>query len=185
MKASSWSQEAYIKAYKFAAHAHLGQKWPGSDLPYLTHLSMVAMETMTALSTEKGREGDLAMQCSLLHDTIEDTAVSYQDVEREFGKAVADGVLALSKNENLEKKLQMPESLQRILKQPQEIWMVKMADRITNLQEPPSHWNSQKVAKYRQEATCIYEMLKEASPFLARRLQEKIEHYQLYIDCCA
>ena len=41
---------------------------------------------------------DLAVQCALLHDTIEDTDVTYDDVKRQFGTDVADGVMALSQD---------------------------------------------------------------------------------------
>jgi len=41
---SHWSQDTYIKAYRFAAEAHNGQLVPGTTLPYLMHISMVAME---------------------------------------------------------------------------------------------------------------------------------------------
>ncbi|MEJ2749737.1 MAG: HD domain-containing protein, partial [Anaerolineae bacterium] len=95
----NWSPEAYTKAYRFAAEAHNGQLFPGTELPYLMHLSFVAMEIMAALAREPKWEGNLAVQCALLHDVIEDTAVSYEDVESEFGTAVADGVLALTKDE--------------------------------------------------------------------------------------
>jgi (p)ppGpp synthase/HD superfamily hydrolase len=38
---------------------------------------------------------DLAIQCALLHDVIEDTPTTCQEVEQQFGAAVAKGVLAL------------------------------------------------------------------------------------------
>ena len=69
---SDWDRESYIKACRFAAQAHRGQLIPGSDLPYLMHLNLVSMEILAALSTESGHNGDLAIQCALLHDTIED-----------------------------------------------------------------------------------------------------------------
>lgn len=47
-----WSQEAYIKAYRFAAERHKGQLVPGTEWSYLAHLSMVGMEIMAALNHE-------------------------------------------------------------------------------------------------------------------------------------
>jgi (p)ppGpp synthase/HD superfamily hydrolase len=128
---SRWSQELYIRAYKYAARAHHGQCVPGSDLPYITHLSFVSMEIMSSLSVGNKRNGDLAVQCALLHDTLEDTGVTYEQVKEKFGIVVACGVQALTKNIKLDKNKQMEDSLRRIKKQPKEIWMVKMADRIT------------------------------------------------------
>lgn len=39
-----WTQANYIKAYRFAAEAHNGQLFPGTDLPYIMHVTFVAME---------------------------------------------------------------------------------------------------------------------------------------------
>ena len=176
---SNWSQELYIKAYRFAAQAHDGQLYPGTGLPYLMHLSFVSMEVLGVLSVESGHDGDLAVQCALLHDAIEDTDVTYDLVESNFGVKVADGVLALSKNPEIPKSRQLANSLQRIKQQPPDIWIVKLADRISNLQPPPPHWTKEKIVRYRDEAIEIHAALKDASPFLAARLVKKIENYPI------
>ena len=177
---SSWNQEIYTTAYRFAAEAHLGQKVPGTRIAYLMHLSFVCMEVMTALTQEPNRDGNLAIQCALLHDTIEDTAVSFQQIETTFGLSVAQGVLALTKDTSLPKAEQMTDSLTRIQTQPQEVWMVKLADRITNLAPPPSHWTTDKMKRYQAEANTIYDALHPASPYLAKRLARKISNYASY-----
>ncbi|NJL64535.1 MAG: bifunctional (p)ppGpp synthetase/guanosine-3',5'-bis(diphosphate) 3'-pyrophosphohydrolase [Methylacidiphilales bacterium] len=174
---NNWSQESYIKAYKFGAHAHQGQKFPGTNISYIMHLSFVSMEIIAALNIETKRDGNLALQCAILHDTIEDTDTTFEQLENKFGTKVANGVLALSKDNSLDKHEQMSDSLRRIKEQPQEIWMVKLADRITNLQAPPDYWKEDKIVRYREEAIVIYEALKDASPFLAARLAGKIDDY--------
>lgn len=178
----NWSQESYIKAYRFAAQAHQGQKFPGTNIPYIMHLSFVSMEVIAALSVETEHDGNLAIQCAILHDTIEDTNTTFEEINTEFGEAVANGVLALTKDNSLEKHLQIADSLQRIKEQPREIWMVKLADRISNLQAPPHYWNQDKIIRYQQEAIKIYEALKDASPFLTSRLASKIEDYNAFIN---
>jgi (p)ppGpp synthase/HD superfamily hydrolase len=176
---SPWDRELYIKACRFAAQAHRGQLYPGTELPYLIHLNFVSMEILAALSAEPGHDGDLAVQCALLHDTIEDTDTSYEQIAATFGVRVADGVAALSKNPALAKSQQLVDSLARIELQPREIWMVKLADRITNLQTPPPHWTKDKIVKYRDEAIEIHTHLQAASPFLAERLADKIQKYRI------
>ena len=175
-----WSQDLYIKTYKFAAEAHKDQKVPGSDLPYIAHLTFVCMEIMGMLQEEETAAPDLAIQCALLHDCIEDQGCAHQQLADLFGRRVADGVQALSKNPALPKARQMPDSLARIQQQPSEIWMVKMADRITNLQPPPAHWSVDKIAAYRLDAIAILDALGSASPYLAARMQDKIETYAQY-----
>ena len=177
----NWSQETYTNAYRFAAEAHNGQLFPGTKLPYIMHVSFVGMEVTAALAHEPERDGNLAVQCALLHDVIEDTAVTYQAVKSAFGTAVAGGVLALTKDETLPKAQQMADSLRRIRQQPHEIWLVKLADRIANLAEPPPYWSAAKKETYRQEALRIHAALHEASPYLSRRLLEKIKAYEVFI----
>jgi (p)ppGpp synthase/HD superfamily hydrolase len=177
---SLWSPENYITAYWFAARAHGDQPVPGTKISYLMHISFVCMEIMTALTLEPGHNGDLATQCALLHDVIEDTGITYDQVEATFGKSVADGVLALSKNKHIAKSQQMAECLGRIRLQPAEVGMVKLADRITNLQPPPVDWPLEKIKRYRAEAFEIYSALKDTSPVLASRLAMKIEDYAAF-----
>lgn len=178
-----WSPDKYTHALHFAAHAHHGQKVPGSDMPYLAHVCNVAMEVMTAIASADDGVAypDLAVQCALLHDVIEDAGVSYENVEALFGAAVADGVAALSKEEGLGSKSErMADSLRRIKTQPREIWMVKLADRITNLQPPPHYWKEPKIRDYHAEAVSIHEALGSAHEALAQRLSFKIEEYKQY-----
>jgi (p)ppGpp synthase/HD superfamily hydrolase len=133
---------------------------------------------MAALTVEDDLDGDIAIQCSLLHDVMEDAGIDYDKVKDKFGIEVADGVNALSKDKAIKSKDErMIDSLERIKKQPKEIWMVKMADRITNLQPPPSHWDQQKISKYKQEAKVIHDNLKDANKHLADRLKHKIDDY--------
>jgi len=170
-----WRQDAYAKAYRFAADVHNGQLLPGTELPYLVHVTLVAMEIVAALQYENDHDAELAVQCALLHDVIEDTATTYGEVYETFGVQVADGVLALSKDEKLTKEDRMADSLRRIRIQPREVWMVKMADRITNLHPPfPSHWSRPRIDAYRQEAVAIHGALAESSPYLAERMEALI-----------
>ncbi len=177
-----WNQEKYIKAWNFASKMHRHQYLPGTDIPYINHIGNVVMEAMTAISLTKSiKNPDLMVQAALLHDTIEDTEATYDDIKNTFGEDVAKGVSALSKNKELAlKSEQMEDSINRIKKQPAEIWMVKLSDRITNLQPPPRHWNKEKIKKYHNESVFILTSLGKANEFLCKRLEKKIERYSLY-----
>jgi len=173
------NQDLIIKAWFFASHAHKEQKYPGQKLPYITHIGNVVLELMGAADSLENL--DLAICCAILHDTIEDTKVTYQDIEKEFGKTVADGVAALSKDVSIgSKEQQMQDSLNRIKKQPKEVWSVKMADRIANLGEPPHYWSRDKKESYLKESKVILANLQEANSKLANRLSKKIENYSNY-----
>lgn len=172
-------QELYQNAIKFAAikHAQKNQVVPGTKLPYLLHLSNVAMEILIADRETKSWDVDLAVQLALLHDTLEDTDTELDELETIFGARVAEGVAALTKNASLPKEDQMMDSLTRIKKLDKEVWSVKLADRITNLQPPPHFWKPEKIIRYRNEAILILSELKGANDYLEKRLAEKIGEY--------
>jgi (p)ppGpp synthase/HD superfamily hydrolase len=172
-----WSQDLYLKTIQFAAEAHKDQKFFFFVLPYIIHPVNVAMEVMAAICIENIKNPDVAVQCALLHDTLEDTEIQFNDIEKNFGADVALGVLALTKNIEIDKELRMRDSIERIKLQPKEIWIVKLADRITNMATQPSHWTRDKIINYRLEADYILKSLGSASPFLEERLKKKIENY--------
>jgi (p)ppGpp synthase/HD superfamily hydrolase len=177
-------QTLYQEAIKFATYRHLekNQKVTGTNLPYVVHLSNVAMEILIAAYKTEKFDLDFAVQVALLHDTIEDTLTTFEEIEEYFGTDIADAVLALTKNEKLPKEQQTLDSLARIKKLQQEVWAVKLADRITNLQPPPTNWNDRKRKKYQQEARLILDELKYGNYYLSNRLQGKIEEYGDYIS---
>jgi len=174
-----WDRESYTRAWHFAATAHLGQTVPGSELPYIVHVGNVAMVVMTAIANSTDvADPDLAVQCALLHDVLEDTSVSPAQLLEAFGPRVAAGVAALTKDAQLPGKAErMADSLQRIRTQPVEVWMVKMADRITNLQPPPAHWSAERITAYREEAIRIHQALHSANAYLAAQLAQMIDAY--------
>jgi len=183
---NNWNRDIYIKAWHFATQKHEGQTYGGAKegerIDYLNHIGAVTMEVIWCLQhTSKSYNADLAIQCAILHDTIEDTNTSYEEVETLFGVDVAKGVLALSKNTQLPtKREQMLDSLERILKQPQEVAMVKLADRVSNLYRPPFYWDKKKILEYIEEAELIAEKLQQADNLLIERLQTKIQQYRQF-----
>ncbi|HSG24646.1 MAG TPA: HD domain-containing protein [Anaerolineales bacterium] len=174
------TQEKYARAYIFAATAHHGQLFPGSELPYLLHISLVGAEVLFALIHEDGLDAGLAVQCALLHDVLEDTPISFERLAEEFGEEVANGVLALTKRAELPWEARMPDSLSRILRQPREIAIVKLADRIVNMSPPPGHWPSEKRRRYHAEAQRILDVLGDASEYLSQRLRKKMDEYRAH-----
>ena len=177
-------QTIYQKTIIFATRKHLeiNQTITDSNLPYVIHLSNVAMEILIAANNTADFNINFATQVALLHDTLEDTNTTFEELKLEFGIEIAEGVSALTKNDQLPKEEKMLDSLDRISKQKKEIWAIKLADRITNLQKPPKSWDSSKRRKYKEEAKIILEKLKGGNQYLENRLRSKIEEYEQYLD---
>ena len=164
---------------KFAGEKHSEQKVPGTNANYLLHISNVAMEVLISYSNDSNFDIGFALQVAVLHDTIEDTSADFEEIKTEFGAPIAMAVQALTKDETLSSKHErMADSLSRINKLQNEVGLVKIADRITNLQTPPKHWSQDKIAHYCQEAKLISEQLKDKNDYLNKRLIAKIAEYQ-------
>lgn len=183
----NWLIDEIQDIWQLVSRLHDGQKYSGSreneQVEYLNHIGSVVFEIINAINKDSDLNADLAIKCAMLHDTIEDTPETYQNIKTLFGDKVANGVKALTKNEEIVGKEQkMKDSLNRIKLQPREIWAVKMADRICNLYSPPFYWSNEKKIAYQKEAELILEELKEGSQFLAERLNQKIKNYSKYIN---
>ena len=166
-------------AWLFASRKHNGQLYPGSEqLPYITHLGAVLLETLQALRANNDFDATTAVCCAILHDTVEDTETTIHEITSAFGMKVADGVAALTKNKHLQGIEATRDSLLRIREQPKEIWIVKLADRAANLLNPPSHWSLEKRSAYAQEGELILKTLGTASPHLAAVLSARIQAWK-------
>lgn len=187
MNTTTWSIDHLQELWRLAIELHHQQTYGGAQKgqrwAYISHIGSVTFEVLNALQQEPDLDAHLCVSCAILHDTIEDTPFEYHDVEERFGTAVAKGVLALSKDPNIGDRLaQMQDSLTRIQAQPKEVGVVKLADRISNLNEPPHYWSREKRQFYRDEAQVILEALRPCSAYLAARLAAKIERYQQFIE---
>lgn len=162
----------------FASLAHRNQKMTDPDVPYLTHVIAVASNVLEAYyNGEEKFDLDYALKVAVLHDTIEDTIVSYDDIKKRYGEEIAEGVLALSKNEKIEKAYRMDDCISRIKQCRREVAIVKLADRTFNMRCKPANWDEGHCERYLEEAKKIYSELQDANEYLARKLSERISRY--------
>ncbi len=175
------TQDIYQKTLKYAGEKHANQLVPGSTSNYLLHISNVVMEVIFAHKENEDFNLNFAVQVAILHDVIEDTLTDFNEVKNIFGSDVANAVMALTKNEKLATKFEkMADSLNRIKNQPKEVAIVKLADRITNLQKPPQNWNNDKIKSYYEEAKQIKNQLMGCNTYLEKRLALKLIEYKTY-----
>lgn len=104
----------FDKAVNFATKAHLGQTRKGSNTPYIEHPLEVADIARTMTSDEE------VLSAAVLHDTVEDTDVSIDDIRKSFGSRVAD--LVMSDTENKRKGISAEKT-----------WKIRKQETIDNL----------------------------------------------------
>lgn len=173
-------QDSYNRAWLFAAGAHAGQTLTASTLPYAVHLAMVANEVMAADREAPIERLAETVQVALLHDVLEDTSVPFEELQSRFGEFVATGAQRLSKVVE-GAKLPLDAYLERLASGAPQYAIVKLCDRITNLQPPPSTWARSKIADYHQESQRILAVLGHVHEPSAERLRAKMDHYRRHI----
>jgi (p)ppGpp synthase/HD superfamily hydrolase len=142
------------KALQTAAKAHEGQYRKGTDIPYITHPVAVGMMLMKA-----GYSDEMAA-AGILHDTVEDTDLSLQEIERLFGSKVAEIVEGCSEpDKSLSWEERKVHTIEYLKTAPMEIRAVACADKLHNIrsiardieQFGPSVWERFKRGKEKQE----------------------------------
>ena len=120
------------KAYKIAADAHEGQKRLSGE-PYIMHPLSVAL-ILASLGMDEA-----SIVAAILHDTVEDTSITYDDVKKDFGETVAelvDGVTKIGKVPLQTKEEQQAENIRKMLiamSRDIRVIIIKLADRIHNM----------------------------------------------------
>ena len=140
--------QAYInRAFQYAYDGHNGQNRKSGE-PYITHPLHVALY-LCELNFDKE-----TIAAALLHDLIEDTDISYEDLKKEFGEEVADivdGVTKLDKikySSNEEAKAEAIRKMVIAMSKDIRVLILKLADRLHNIQTIEYHqdWKQEKIA---------------------------------------
>lgn len=173
-----WDKKSIYKALFYATHAHNRAQpiYSPEKKSFTVHFTAVALNALN-FSMQEDIDREFLMTVAILHDTIEDTDVTYQDLVENFGVKVAKAVLALSRDESVEFDKQIEHSVERIKSQPKEVAIVKMADRLFNIRERYSAWDNQRQNNYKMEAQFICNELGYACKNLKNELQNAIDLY--------
>jgi len=162
-----------IKAIAFAAHKHRFQTRKDVDeSPYINHPIGLA----DVLANEAGVEDERALIAAVLHDTIEDTQTSEQELTRLFGKEIADIVLEVSDNKSLPKAERKRLQIEHAPTLSRRAKLVKLADKICNLRDvassPPVDWSLERKREYFDWAKAVVDGLRGIHPELERIFDE-------------
>lgn len=135
---SSWKDDElalYEKAVEFARIAHKGAKRKGSDIPYINH------PIETSLIVYDMTDDVEVIVAAVLHDVIEDTEFTGEDIKKEFG----DRVAALVANESEDKmrhmsaadswQLRKQATIEHLKTAPIEVKMIALADKLSNMRD--------------------------------------------------
>jgi guanosine-3',5'-bis(diphosphate) 3'-pyrophosphohydrolase len=162
-----------LRAVAFAAHKHRDQRRKDKDAsPYINHPIQLA----TVLWEEGGVRDAEVIAAALLHDTLEDTETTWQELRGIFGEAIADVVLEVTDTKWIKKALRKRLQVARAAHSSENAKLVKLADKICNLRDiaahPPAGWPLDRKRQYFEWAKEVVDQLRGTHPELERRFDE-------------
>ena len=164
--------ELVVRAAAFAAEKHKKQLRKNAEgTPYINH-PLAAAEL---LATEGGVTDAVVLAAAILHDTIEDTQTTQQELETLFGKEVAGIVAEVTDDKSLPKERRKQLQIEHAAHISPRARLVKLADKICNVRDvahdPPKGWPLSRRQEYFDWAKQVVDRLRGANP----RLEAKFD----------
>lgn len=157
----------FIQAVDFAAGKHRNQRRKDEEAsPYINH----PIALTRVLKVEAGVADLDVLSAALLHDTIEDTETTYEELEREFGRRIASIVAEVTDDKALPKDERKRLQVEHAAHISREAKLVKLADKICNVRDmldaPPAHWGLARRQEYFDWAKEVVDRLRGVHPRL-------------------
>jgi guanosine-3',5'-bis(diphosphate) 3'-pyrophosphohydrolase len=162
-----------LQAAAFAAHKHRAQRRKGTEAsPYINHPIALAVTL-----AEVGRVSDPAvLAAALLHDTLEDTQTTYDELRGVFGARVADLVIEVTDVKWLRKHARKKLQISRASRSSRGAKLIKLADKIANLRDiissPPTNWSIERKREYFDWAKLVIDQIRGTNAWLERRFDQ-------------
>jgi guanosine-3',5'-bis(diphosphate) 3'-pyrophosphohydrolase len=150
-----------LKALAFAARKHKDQRRKDVESsPYINHPI-----TLANILCNEAHVTDSEVICAaLLHDTVEDTDTTADELEREFGAAIRNIVMDVTDDKRLAKAERKQRQVEHAADISDKAKLVKLADKISNLRDmttcPPSGWELQRRREYFDWAKAVIDGLR-------------------------
>jgi guanosine-3',5'-bis(diphosphate) 3'-pyrophosphohydrolase len=151
-----------LKAASFAAHKHRDQRRKDEQAsPYINHPLALA----NILANEGGVNDTATLCAALLHDTIEDTETTADELRESFGETVASVVLEVTDDKSItDKAVRKQLQVEHAAGISDPAKRVKLADKIANLRDivatPPSDWTLERRRQYFDWAKSVIDRLR-------------------------
>lgn len=165
--------ELILKAADYAARQHRDQRRKDAEAsPYINHPIAVAR-----ILSEAGIDDPVVLAAAILHDTIEDTTTTPDDLRQRFDDRIASIVVQVTDDKSLEKARRKELQVEHAPHLSEAAALVKFADKIANLTdilESPPPWTPERKAAYFAWARTVVVRL----PVQHARLRERFDALQ-------
>ena len=167
------STQTLVDALAFAADKHRRQRRKDAEAsPYINHPIALAR----VLSVEAGLADAKLLAAAVLHDTLEDTETSYEELRERFGRAVAAVVLEVTDDKTLPKEERNRLQIEHAAHISRRAKLVKLADKICNVRDvaanPPHGWPLERRREYFDWAKQVVDRMRGTHRRLERLFDE-------------
>jgi len=164
-----------LEALSFAAAKHRDQRRKGvGAVPYINHPIQVA----EVLATTAGIEHVPTLMAAVLHDTVEDTDTTHEELSDRFGSEVAGLVSEVTDDKSLEREARKQAQVDHAPHLSQPAMLIKMADKICNVRDigshPPVDWSVERRLAYFNWAEAVVNGCRTANDNLATAFDEAV-----------
>src|SRR6266702_2258951 len=146
-ESSQATNRLLLEAIAFAARAHQGQLRKDQRTPYVSHVFRVCLIVRQVFGVDDAS----VLTAAVLHDTIEDTTIDFDDIAKEFGPEIAGWVSALSKDKRLHEDPREKAYEAQLAQAPWQVKICKLADIYDNLMDA-IHMPQEKQARSKRNA---------------------------------
>ena len=158
---------ALVQAMAFAADKHRNQRRKDAEAsPYINH----PIALVNVLANEGGVQDVTVLCAAVLHDTIEDTETTADELRALFGDQVAAVVLEVTDDKSLDKAQRKQLQIEHAAHCSPQAKLVKLADKICNLRDlltsPPADWSAERKQAYFDWAAAVVAGLRGVHPGL-------------------
>ncbi|OAO00109.1 phosphohydrolase [Sphingomonadales bacterium EhC05] len=156
-----------VQAALFAAERHRDQRRKNVDAtPYINHPLALA----SVLSIEAQIDDPALIAAALLHDTVEDTQTTIDEIEDHFGSKIAGIVAEVTDDKSLEKEERKRKQVETVSKKSTAAKLIKLADKTSNLRDiassPPADWPLERRQAYFDWAVEVIDGCRGTHPML-------------------
>jgi len=156
-----------LQAVEFAAHKHKDQRRKDEHAsPYINHPVKVAL----VIAEIGGIKDSEVLAAAILHDTIEDTDTTAEELEQQFGKKIRNMVEEVSDDMSIPKTKRKQKQVDHAPHISTGATLVKLGDKICNVVDlidaPPANWNSDRKTEYLEWAVKVIKSCKPVNKSL-------------------
>lgn len=165
-----------IRALQFAAEKHRHQRRKDAETsPYINH----PVDVLSILALESGIDDPVVLCAALLHDTLEDTDTTLEELQQAFGDPIAAVVFELTDDQSLPRPERYASQLRKAPFYSMPARLVRIADKIANTRDatrsPPPAWTIERLEGHFRQSSQVMDRIRNTHAGMERLFDQAFD----------